>query len=225
MKKVSVQQTKNHILSLQDRSSLLESLKPLKSTYSATIQSVESDNCIVAIGDILLSAKKATSCLIEPKEEDKVAVYFDGFDIYITNILERKEQSPLEIIAKNGLDISTMQGDLKLSSDANMHINSKDTLYAFSQSANIVISKVSFLADIANFTSKTLNLISSTYKGIIDSFSMQNKSLTHYTDGHEEHHCNSSRKIVKDSDIKQVKNSILIAEEQAKIDAQQINMG
>jgi hypothetical protein len=226
---MDLQQSKNHLLkdviSLQEINSLLTNIKPLRSTYSATIQSIESGTFIILIGDVPLSAKKATSCLIEPELHDKVSVYFDEFNLYITNILDRYEDSNLKIIAKNGLDISTSNGNLNFSSDADIHINSKNTLYTFAKNANVVISEVNFLADIVSITSKTLNLIVTTYKGIIDSFNMQNKSVIHYTDGHEEHSCDSSRKIVKNSDIKQVKNSILMAEDQVKIDAEQINMG
>ena len=49
--------------------------------------------------------------------------------------------------------------------------------------------------------------------------------LQRHVSGHEELQCNSSRKIVKESDLYNVNESITIAGGQVKIDADQINMG
>jgi len=194
--------------------------------FCATITATESDSFIVSNEYATFKAKKALSCLIEPKIYDTVILYKkDETNIYITDVLERAGSSVIEIIAKDGLNIKTQNGDLNLLSDTNISLNASESLNGFADEANIVIAQVSFLAKIVSFKSKTLNVIASAYQGAIDNFHMKSQSVTRHVDGHEELQCNSSRKIVKESDIYNVNESIIVAKGQVKIDADQINMG
>lgn len=194
--------------------------------FSATITSIDSGDFIVSNEYASFKAKKALSCLVEPKNSDIVLLYkVDEENIFITDILARNESSYLEIIATDGMSIKTQSGDLNLSSDTNITINANESLNTFADEANIVISKVSFLTKISTLKSETLNIIASMYQGAFDHFHMKSESVTKHVSGHEELQCNSSRKIVNESDIYNVKDSILIANGQVKIDADQINMG
>jgi len=184
--------------------------------FSATITSVNADEFIVSSGNAIFRAKKALSCLAEPKISDKVLLYkIDEEEIFITDILERYNSASVEIIAKESINIKAQ----------NITLNANESLNTFADKANVVISKVSFLTKIASLKSETLNIISSMYQGVIDHLHMKNESTTRHVSGHEELQCNSSRKIVKESDVYNVKESITTADGQVKIDASQINMG
>jgi hypothetical protein len=139
--------------------------------------------------------------------------------------LVRHERAPIEIIAQDGLSIQTKDADLNLSSRHNITLNASRSLDAYAEKANVIVSKVRFLTRLVVFKSETLKVITSLYHGAIDNFHLKSKRVTRYVSGHEELQCNSSRKIVKESDIYSVKESITIAEGQVKIDAEQINMG
>ena len=192
----------------------------------ATVTAIESDSFMVSTEDANFTAHKAFSCLVMPKLLDEVVIYRDDQqNVYITDILRRQERSPIEILAKDGLNIKTENADLNLSSKRNIRLNAAQSLDAFSEKANIVISKVRFLTQLVIFKSETLKVITSLYQGVIDNFHLKSDSVTRHVNGHEELQCTSSRKIVKESDIYSVKESITIAEGQVKIDAEQINMG
>ena len=192
----------------------------------ATVTAIVTDGFIVSTEGADFTARKAFSCLVEPKISDDVLIYRDDQqNLYITDILHRPEPSVIEILAKDGLNIKTENADLNLSSKQNIRLNAARSLDAFSEKANVVISKVHFLTQRVTFKSETLKVITSLYQGVIDNFNLKSKSVTRYVDGHEELQCTSSRKIVKGSDIYSVKESITIAEGQVKIDAEQINMG
>jgi uncharacterized protein DUF3540 len=184
--------------------------------FCATVTSVDSDSFIVSNEYASFKAKKGVSCLVEPKISDEVLLYkADEENIYITDILARHDSAPVEIIAKDGISIKAQ----------NITLNANESLNSFAYEANIVISKVSFLTKIATLKSETLNVIASMYQGAIDNIHMKSESVTRHVNGHEELQCNSSRKIVKESDVYNVNDSITIAGGQVKIDADQINMG
>ncbi|NOR58185.1 MAG: DUF3540 domain-containing protein [Sulfurimonas sp.] len=184
--------------------------------FCATVTSMDSDSFVVSNEYASFKAKKGVSCLVEPKISDEVLLYkADEENIYITDVLARHDISPIEIIAKDGISIKAK----------NITLNANESLNSFADEANIVISKVNFLTKIATLKSETLNVIASMYQGAIDNLHMKSESVTRHVNGHEELQCNSSRKIVKESDVYNVNDSITIAGWQVKIDADQINMG
>lgn len=192
----------------------------------ATVIAIASDVFTVSTPEGSFKALKAFSCLVEPKISDEVVIYRDDEqNVYITDILIRHDNRHIEIVAKDGLSIKTEDANLDLSSRRSITLNAAQSLDAFAEKANVVISKVSFLTRLVAFKSERLKVITSMYQGTIDHFHLKCDSLTKHVSGHEELQCDSSRKVVKGSDIYSVKESITIAEGQVKIDADQINMG
>ncbi len=196
---------------------LMSSIMPKYSTLCGVVKEIDLDIYVVTNSDISLKAKKAISCLIEPKMGDKVVLFMDDKEIYITTVLETKENATLEIVAKNDINIRSKNGDITL--------NAEQSINSFAQKANIVIEEVSVLSAIATLKADTISVIASVYQGLIDSVTLRYKTLNKSVDGHEEHQSISSRRVIKGSDIHQVDESITIAKGQVKIDAQQINMG
>ena len=192
----------------------------------ATVISIASDVFTVSTPEGSFKALKAFSCLVAPKISDEVVIYRDDEqNVYITDILIRHDNRHIEIVAKDGLSIKTEDANLDLSSRRSITLNAAHSLDAFAEKANVVISKVSFLTRLVAFKSERLKVITSMYQGAIDHFHLKSDSMTRHVSGHEELQCDSSRKVVKGSDIYSVKESITIAEGQVKIDAEQINMG
>ena len=195
---------------------LMSSVLPKNSMIHGLVQKIELDVFVVVNNGMSLRAKKAFSCLVEPLVEDKVSLYIDGEDVYITAILERKENLVVDIVAKNGINIIAKDGDITL--------NAEQSINSFSQKANVVVSEVSFLSTIVTLKSKTINTIADVYQGFMDSVTLRHKSLNKFVDGHEEHQSFSSRRVIKGSDIHQVEESITTVDGQMKIDAKLINM-
>jgi hypothetical protein len=196
---------------------LMSSVLPINSTTNAIVQKIEQDSYVVMINGISQRAKKAFSCLVEPMLGDKVMLSRDDENLYIIHILERKEGLGLDIVSKYGINIKAKDGDITL--------DTQKTINGFAEKANIVISEVSFLSKLATFKSKSINIIASTYNGVIDSINLRHKTLHKFVDGHEEHQSLSSRRVIKGSDIHHVEESITIVEGQMKIDASLVNIG
>jgi len=195
---------------------LMSSVVPKNSMIKGTVQKIELDVLTVVSNGVPLRAKKAFSCLVEPLVNDKVSLFIDTEDVYITAILERKENSVLEIVAENGISLIAKDGDITL--------NTEQSINSFSQKANVVISEVSFLSTVVTLKSKTMNIITDVYQGLMDNVTLRHKSLNKFVDGHEEHQSLSSRRVIKGSDIHQVEESITTVDGQMKIDAKLINI-
>ncbi|MEA1916626.1 MAG: DUF3540 domain-containing protein, partial [Campylobacterota bacterium] len=151
-----------------------------------------------------------------PQIGDEVLLFnTDGNTIFITDILKRSLPSTLEIDTQSAIAINANS----------ITLNAQNSINSFADEANVVISKVSFLTKVATFKAATLNVISTMYQGAIEHLNMKNESVTQNISGHQEIQCNSSRKITNNSDIYYTKDSILVADGQVKIDADQINMG
>jgi len=174
---------------------------------TAKIERVEGSFYTITNNQISLKAKKAISCIVEPSIGDKVVACRYDEDIYIVLVLESEGLGIVNITAED------------------INLNAQNSINSFAQKANIVISEVSFLSKLLSLKSEAINLASSVYSGIIDSFTMKNKDVHQMVDGHVETNMNSSRRVVKGSDIHQVEESITISKGQIKVDAPQINMG
>ncbi len=196
---------------------LMSSVIPKNTTVNAIVQKKELDFFIVTVNGISQRAKKAFSCLVEPMVDDKVMLSLDGENLYIIYILERNEGLGVEIVSKYGISITAQEGNITL--------NTQKTINSFADKANIVISEVNFLTKIATLKSKTINIIASTYQGVMDSVTLRHKTLHKFVDGHEEHQSASSRRIIKGSDIHHVEESITTVKGQMKIDASLVNIG
>ncbi len=196
---------------------LMSSVIPKNSTITGVVTKINLESFSVVNNGISLKAKKAFSCLVEPLVDDKVSLNIDGEEVYIIAILERKKSLGMDIVVKNGINITALNGDITL--------NTKETINSFASKANIVISEVSFLTKIATLKSKSINIIASTYQGVMDSMTLRHKTLHKFVDGHEEHQSISSRRIIKGSDIHHVEENITIVKGQMKIDASLVNIG
>ncbi|NOQ30567.1 MAG: DUF3540 domain-containing protein [Helicobacteraceae bacterium] len=184
--------------------------------FSAIVTALENGQYSCLYNETAYTAQKALTCLITPQVGDKVILFkTDESNIFITDILDRTLPSTLEIDTQSAISINAHS----------ITLNAQNSINSFANEANVVISKVSFLTKVATLKANTLNVISTMYQGAIDHFNMKNESVTQNINGHQELQCNSSRKITKESDIYYTKDSILVADGQVKIDADQINMG
>jgi len=184
-------------------SSILMGTQPI----TAKIENIEDGCYTLKNNQVSLKAKKALSCMMEPSIGDKVMACQYDEEIYIVAILETITSTTLNITADD------------------INLNAQNSINSFAQKANIVISEVSFLTKIVSLKAQAINLVSSTYNGIIDTFTLKSKNIHQIVDGHMEQQMRSSRRVVKGSDIHQVEESVTISEGQIKVDAQQINMG
>jgi len=196
---------------------LMASILEQNSMLHGVVKDVDGDTYVIVSKEITLKAKKAFSCLLTPVLKDKVLVSVSHESVYITAILERDEESTLDIVAKGGINIVSQEGDITF--------NAEESLNAFASKSNVVISEVSFLSNITNIKAQTINVISSIYQGFIDKVSLRYKSVDKIVEGHEENQSLSSRRIVKGTDIHQVQESITSVKGQMKVDASIINMG
>ncbi|MBL0709111.1 MAG: DUF3540 domain-containing protein [Sulfurimonas sp.] len=192
--------------------------------FKASVTQVLSDGFICINNANSYEVKKAFSCLVEPCLGDTVLLFKDHDSIFITDILVRKDSSGVEIIA-DSITILSKDGNINLSSDNDITIQAKENINSFATKASVVISELSLLSKIVVLKSDIFTSVVSSYQAIIEHLHLKNKSVVQQVEEHLELQCASSRKIVLDSDIYNVKEQITIAEGQVKIDAQQINMG
>ncbi len=183
--------------------------------FKAKIVAVSQDVFVCQNDNKTYKAKKAFSCLVKPQKNDTVLLYQDDESLYITDILQRKESTHIDIVASS----------IRLVSESDITLEAKRGINGFAKEAKVVISEVSFLSQLLTMQSEIYNSVVTTFQGFIENLSMKNRSVTQQVEEHIELQCGSSRKVVKGSDIYSVKEQVTIADGQIKIDADQINMG
>ncbi len=96
--------------------------------YGYVVKAEES-NYKVETDTGIIEAHKAFSCLVQPKENDKVLVCLpqEG-DAYILAVLERENQPNLEIAHETGIQFSTGSGSIVLDPDEGLALRSSKNI-------------------------------------------------------------------------------------------------
>ncbi len=188
---------------------------PSSTRFKSKLVSVSAGTFICKADGYSYRAEKAFSCLVMPQVGDTVLLFRDEETTYITEILKREKLQHVEIAVSS----------ISISSEEEMRFEAGSAINTFAPEANVVISEVSVLSRVLHLRSELFNSVVNTVQAFVTHLHMKNSSVTQQVEEHVEMQCGSSRKVVKGSDIYNIKDQITIAEGQVKIDAQQINMG
>jgi len=155
---------------------------------------------------------KAVSCVIEPEIGDKVLVFRqDNSEAYILSILHRESSEQTIVVDK--LNIQT--NSLNLNS---LEINTK------SLSLNSTIEKISVVSAFVEIKTKVIKNISQSVYNVFSFFKQTDESHSQITKKHLDIQSETSRKIVKQTDMTITKNSFLKAKDEVRIDGNLINL-
>lgn len=170
------------------------------------------------------TAHRAKSCLLAPEEGDTVLCCTDDLGAcFILAVLEgRQDAGVLEF--QGDLDVQVNDGSLRLSSDQELSLTS-DALRFTARAGSLAMERFSLLTETVSAQCRTLSLAADACQQSLRSLTQRLGSFFRATEGHEETQAASSRQLVEDTRVVHCKNSVLMAEEDARIDAEQIQLG
>ncbi len=171
-----------------------------------------------------LSAIKAASCLLTPEPGDRVLLSFDELSsIYVLAVLERRA------LAASCIDLpgdATIRagGDLSLAALRNLTC-SATRLAVAAEEGDFSIMRASFLGTAVSVQAQRIKSVFVTADQIYRDLTQRIGEYFRATSEHEEIHANSSRKLVTEDLSMQSRNTILVAEENVKIDGELVHLG
>lgn len=179
-------------------------------------------------------AQKAVSCLIEPRPGDQVLVSMDSSAVcHVIAVLTRPdEEAGADLHFSGDVRMRIERGSLQLLADKDLNLAARDNMSLASESldvntnqANAHIEKLSFVGEFINIQAKRLKTVADVCEQFLSSLTQRLKSSFRSVEEHDESQAGSARYLVDGTMTVNVKNSVHIAEEDVKIDADQIHLG
>ncbi len=170
------------------------------------------------------SARRAKSCLLAPEVGDSVLLCTNDLGhCYILTVLDGAEDSGT--LEMNGdLDLQVNNGSLHLSADNELSMGAA-AIRITADRGSATLKHFSCLVDTITGQFRTLSLAAENCLNSFHSLTQRLGAFFRSTEGHEEIQAGSTRVLVEDTHVLHCKNSVLMAEEDARIDADQIQLG
>ena len=178
----------------------------------------------VATENGLYTAHRAKSCLLAPEKDDTVLLCTDALgNCFILAVLTgEKESGTLDF--QGDLRIQVTGGDLALTAENQLSCDSK-SLKVNAHEADANIGALSLLAGAVRAQCRALGLVAENLEQSARSLTQRLGSMFRSVEEHAEVQAGSARYIVDDTLAVHTRNTVHLAEEDVKIDAEQIHLG
>jgi hypothetical protein len=188
------------------------------------VEHVEEHALRVSTEHGIYAARRAKSCILAPTPGDAVLLCTDALgNCFILAVLTGAEESST-LAFQGDLRVQVRGGDLSLATDQELSCNA-GRLHLSAPEAEARLGSVSLLAGLVRAQCRTLALVAETLEQSARSLTQRLGSLFRSVEEHAEVQAGSARYIVEDTLAVHTKNSVHIAEEDVKIDAEQIHLG
>ncbi len=169
-------------------------------------------------------ARKAKSCLLAPEPGDTVLLCTDDVgNCFILAVLEG--DSPVNNLDFSGdVHLRVRRGNMNLAADKEINMTA-DGLGFVARQARATLERFSLLADAVSSQCRTIVLAADVCNQSLRSLAQRLGSYFRATEEHQEIQAGSARTLIEETHVVHCKNSVLMAEEDARIDADQIQLG
>jgi hypothetical protein len=179
-------------------------------------------------------AKRAVSCLVRPENGDRVIASLDNNgECFILSVLERTAPvEGMDLDFEGNVNLRVNSGALRLLTDEELQLAAGSDLFLTgrrlginAQSAETRVERFSFWGRLMNLRLETMEF---TARGLTQNIRRLTQWLTQSfrsVEEHDEVQAGSARYLVDDTLTVQSGNEIHMAEEDVKIDAEQIHLG
>lgn len=170
------------------------------------------------------AAGRAKSCLLAPEPGDGVLVCTDEMGrCFILAVLEGAREAGV-IEHEGDLSLRVHRGDLSLTAEHGMRL-SADTCSLAAREGSATLGALSWLAESVHGRCRTLALTAERCTQTLRSLTQRLGSLFRRTEDHEEVQAASRRELVEGTHTLHCTNSVTLAEENVRVDADQIQLG
>lgn len=180
-------------------------------------------------------AIQAVSCLVRPRNGDYVLLSTDPFaNGFILSVLARENgaQTPTDILIDGPLNLHVKDGGISLTADRDMELAAKGELAWTSSRLSVHadegqahIGKLSFIGQFFQGQVQKIKLAADWVDQAFRQWTQRLGNSFRVVEEHEEVQSGSTRHLVDGTMTVHSKNAVHIAEEDVKIDAEQIHLG
>lgn len=176
---------------------------------------------------------RAVSCLVEPREGDRVAVFADASGAaYVLAVLERADGAPVDLVVDGDASLKARGGALRLQGPRGVHLESAAEVTA-------VTGRFRLVAERAELATQRVLAVGQVVEAQVRKVTVFSKTLDRFVD-HVIERCRTSVRVVDESDTVRAKridlkadellavrgeNAVVTAEELVKVDGRQIHFG
>ncbi len=182
-----------------------------------------------------VEARRALSCLIQPRAGDRVLVSMDADGAgYVLSLLERAQgqERDTRLVVDGDLSIHARDGDLSLTADRDVTLAAEDALALASRKVSVhagageaVIERLSVAAKALQAQIKRIRTVASSVEQTVHRLTQRLQDSFRYVEDQDEVQCGSARYLVEDSLTVQSRNAVHMAEEVVTINAEQVHLG
>jgi hypothetical protein len=198
----------------------------------ALVADISEAGLIVEFGSARLPARVALSCLIQPEPGDRVLLVSTREGLWAVALVERGQQRPLSLTVHGGLDITAIDGPLRLTGDIAVEIASPrkvsitaGDLTVYGQTAKLLLDDVLHIGrQIAAHVGR-VRLVGELLETLVDRLLGRAKRSYRFVEECE--HLRSGHIDYRATETLHVRgrNAFITAKAIAKIDGDQIHMG
>jgi len=172
-----------------------------------------------------IEARRAVSCMILPEEGDTVLVSVDADGgAWVLSVLERGSEGPTTMELEGDSVLRVRGGGLTVAPDTQLAcVTGKAALHA--GEAELAAGEVSFSAHKFSSQVDRVKRVAGMVDDISREFTRRVVNYFRFTSEHEELQAESVRQLVDETLALQSKNTVIMSEEDVKIDGQLIHMG
>lgn len=182
-----------------------------------------------------IKATRAASCLMEPRPGDAVIVFIDvSGRNFVLAVLERSpEGDPSTDLRFDGpVNVHIEKGDLTLTSEGSMTLAPQGVLSCVSDRMKIhaedcsaKVNRFQYTGRLLQIQVKCLKMVAVFADQIFRRLTQRLESSFRFVKGQDELQAGSSRVLVEDLMTMHAKNSLIVAEENVTVNAEQIHLG
>lgn len=191
----------------------------------ARVTALAGNLCRLATPRGELAARRATGCLLAPREGDLVLAAVDGAGAaFVLSVLDRPEAAPGCLDYPGDLNVRAA-GDLRLDAATDASLSASGTVTLAGTHGEAAFTSLSLLAKAARVQLKNLSVMARTVEQFAVRLTQRLTNSVKLVAEHEEVQATSARYCVADDLTMQAKNARHIAEDVIKIDAGQVHLG
>ena len=189
----------------------------------------------VSAGGAVYTAKRAAGCLLKPEKNDTVLLSIaNKGPCYILSVLERtgRKAASSTLSFEGNVNLDVHSGSLRVFADEGIALTTPEAMAMTSddmginaRTASANVGKLSFLAEAFDGRIQKIKLIADAIDSVFRRAVERFVTSYRYVEKHEEIQSRSTRMLIDETLTMQTKNTVHIAEEHVKIDAEQIHLG
>jgi len=182
-----------------------------------------------------IQASMAVSCLVQPRAGDSILLSTDGEgDCFILSVLKRGESEDVknELVFDGQVDLYVKNGGLKITSERDMSLASRENLAfvskkisAHADKGEAVIERMSFIGKVLQGQVKRIKIVANTVENTFRRLTQRLQDSFRFVKDYEEVQTGSTRYLVEDTLTMHSKNAVHMAEEIVTINAEQVHLG